>query len=115
MGLSLDSASAADRVRPGSDTSNLKFTFTTGASAYQQIRATPPSLTDKTPALYISMKVTANCHVIFGDANVRAATAADPLFELTDGWQDFMLMPGDTGFRVIGDTGGDIYIFASGR
>lgn len=115
MGFGLDSASAADRVRPGADNPCVKFTFTTGASAYQQIRVPNPTLTDKNPALYVSMKVTANCHVIFGDVNVRAAVVTDPLFEITDGWQDFMLMPGDTGFRVIGDTGGDIYVFSSGR
>lgn len=113
--MGLDSASAADRVRPGADNPCVKFTFTTGASAYQALRPAYVSKTDKAPAVYVSVKVTANCHVIFGDANVRAATAADPLFEATDGWQDFMLLPGDTGFRVIGDTGGDIYVFLSGR
>lgn len=113
--MGLDSASAADRVRPGADNPCVKFTFTTGASEYQALRPGNTAPTDKPPAVYVSVKVTANCHVIFGDANVRAATAADPLFEQTDGWQDFMLMPGDTGFRVIGDTGGDIYVFLSGR
>lgn len=113
--MGLDSASAADRVRPGADNPCVKFTFTTGASAFQTLRPAYVTLTDKAPAVYVSVKVTANCHVIFGDANVRAATAADPLFEATDGWQDFMLLPGDTGFRVIGDTGGDIYVFLSGR
>lgn len=111
--MGLDSASAADRVRPGADNPCVKFTFTTGASAFQSLRAAPAL--DKAPALFVSIKVTANCHLIFGNAAMRAATAADPLFESTDGWQDFMLMPDDTGFRVIGDTGGDIYIFASGR
>jgi hypothetical protein len=115
MGFGLDSASAADRVRPGADNPCVKFTFTTGASAFQAIRPTPAALADKAPALYVSVKVTANCHVIFGDASLRAATTGDALFEPTDGWQDFMLLPGDTGFRVIGDTGGDLYVFASGR
>lgn len=113
--MALDTANAADRVRPGADNTAIKFTFTTGASAFQQIRTPNPAFNYLNPPQYVSFKVTANCHLIFGDANVRAATVNDALFELTDGWQDFMLLPGDTGFRVIGDTGGDIYIFLSGR
>lgn len=113
--MGLDTANAADRVRPGADNTAVKFTFTTGASAYQQLRVPNAVFTDTNPPQYVSVKVTANCHLIFGPANVRAATVNDALFEITDGWQDFMLMPGDTGFRVIGDTGGDVYIFFSGR
>lgn len=111
--MGLDSASAADRVRPGADNPCTKFTFTTSASAFQTLRTAPPL--EKNAPLYVSIKVTANCHIIFGPAALRAPTAADALFEPTDGWTDFMLMPDDTGFRVIGDAGGDVYIFASGR
>jgi hypothetical protein len=111
--MGLDSASAADRVRPGADNTAVKFGFTTSASTHQVLRTAPAQ--EKNPPAYVSIKVTANCHIIFGPSAVRAPTAADALFEPTDGWQDWMLMPDDTGFRVIGDTAGDVYIFFSGR
>lgn len=111
--MGLDSASAADRVRPGADNPCVKFTFTTSASAYQALRTAPPQ--EKNPPKYVSIKVTANCHIIFGPEAVRAPTNADALFEPTDGWVDFMLMSDDTGFRVIGASAGDVYIFFSGR
>lgn len=111
--MGLDSASAADRVRPGADNPCTKCTFTTSASAFQALRTAPPQ--EKNAPLYVSVKVTANCHIIFGPSSVRAPTTGDPLFEPTDGWSDFMLMPDDTGFRVIGASAGDVYIFPSGR
>jgi len=111
--MGLDSASAADRVRPGADNPCVKFTFTTSASVFQELRTAPPQ--EKNAPVYVSIKVTANCHIIFGPTGVRAPTTGDALFEPTDGWQDFMLMPDDTGFRVIGASAGDVYIFFSGR
>jgi hypothetical protein len=111
--MGLDSASAADRVRPGADNPCVKFTFTTSASAFQSLRTKPSQ--EMNPPVYVSVKCTANCHIIFGAAAVRAPTTADALFEPTDGWTDWMLLSDDTGFRVIGASAGDVYIFFSGR
>lgn len=110
--MGLDTASAADRYSPGGPGSTVKFTYTTSASAYQALRAAVTG--SKNPPVFMSIKVTSNCHLVFGDANVGAPTTGDALFEQTDGWQDFILKPEHTGFRVIGATGGDVYIFFSG-
>jgi hypothetical protein len=110
--MGLDTASAADRYSPGGPGSTVKFTYTTSSSAFQQLRVADSR--EKNPPIYMSVKVTANCHIVFGDANVAPATAGDALFEPTDGWQDFILRAGHTGFRVIGDTAGSVYIFFSG-
>lgn len=114
MTAGLDSASANDRLRPGGPGESIKFTFTASASAYQEIRA-KASNRQNTP-LYVSIKCTVAAHIVFGNSAVGAPTNAEPLFEPADGWQDVMLLPSDTGFRVKGDTaGGDIYIWISGH
>lgn len=110
--MGLDTASAADRYSPGGPGSTVKFSYTTSSSTFQALRAGDSR--EKNPPKFMSIKVTTNCHIVFGDDNVGAATAGDALFEQTDGWQDFILRAGHTGFRVIGDTAGDVYIFFSG-
>lgn len=118
--MASDIANAADRMRPGAPGTGIKFTFTAAASAVQSVpfHNPPPvgGFAVGQGALYVSFKVTAACHVCFGDGAVGAPTNADPMFEPADGWQDFVLLPSDTAFRVKGDSvGGDIYMFASGR
>ena len=110
--MGFDTASAADRYSPGGPGSTVKVAYTTSSTAYQALRAVDTR--EKNPPIYMSIKVTSNCHIVFGDDNVGAATAGDALFEPTDGWQDFILRAGHTGFRVIGDTAGSVYIFFSG-
>lgn len=110
----IDSAGATDRLRPGSPGETVKFTFTSSASGAQTIRSAV-AFQNLAP-LWISIKVTADCHICFGGGGVGAPTNADALFQASDGWQDFMLLAGDTSFRVKGDSaGGDIYLWYSGR
>lgn len=110
----MDSAAAMDRLRPGAPGEVIKFTFTAASSTAQAIRAAVAQ--QNLAPLYISLKVTADCHVVFGGAGVGAATTGDALFQASDGWQDMMLLAEDTSFRVIGDLGGgSLYIWKSGR
>lgn len=113
---SLDNAAAADRVIPCANQAfaPVKFTFTSSASALQTFRTKVAN--QNLPPLYISFKVTADCHIIFGDASTAAPDNTYPLFQAADGWQDFMIPAEVCCFRVKGDSGGgDIYIFASGH
>jgi hypothetical protein len=110
----LDSGAAMDRLRPGSPGEVIKFTFTSGSSAAQAIRAAVAF--QSLAPLYISVKVTADCHIVFGGLLVGPASNADALFQAGDGWQDMLLLSDDVAFRVKGDVaGGDIYIWRSGR
>jgi hypothetical protein len=117
--MSSDIANAANRIRPGPPGTGLKFTFSAAASAAQAIpfHITPPvgGFAVGQGALYVSFKVTEACHICFGGSAVGNPTNNDPLFEPADGWQDFVILPADTHFRVKGDSmGGDIYMFSSG-
>ena len=114
--MGFDSAAAADRVRPGPPGSGVKFSFTSSASAFQQIPNRTKTANQQGSCQYISVKATVACHLVFGDDDVGAPTNADMLLEPTDGWQDMMLISSDTGFRVKGDaTSGDLYIWFSGH
>lgn len=89
-----------------------KFTFTSSASAVQTFRASTPSLVPQ----FVSIKTTADVHIAFGDASVTDPTNANALIQPGDSWQDFMLLPLDTSFKVKGDTtGGDIYLILSSQ
>lgn len=121
---SSDLASAADRMAPGVPGTCIKFTFTAADSGWQDIPAHKPAADAggfQVPqgALYISIKTTAAVHVAFGNsgASSTAVTNANaPLFESSDGWQDMILRPDQTQYRVKGDVGGgDLYIWFSGR
>lgn len=105
-----DSAAVADRVRPG-EGGTTHLAFTTAASAFQKLRDVVPNM----QARYVSFRVTANAHIIFGDDTLGAPTATDMLFTPEDGIQDWMLVPSDTGFRIIGDADGEIFIIFSSR
>ena len=88
-----------------------KLTFTNVASAVQTFRAAPAPVPQ-----FVSLKTTASVHPIFGDATVADPTNANALLEPADSWQDFMLLPGDTSFKVKGDTaGGDLYLLLSSQ
>jgi hypothetical protein len=88
-----------------------KFTFTSAASAVQTFRLAPALVPQ-----FISIKTTADVHPIFGDENVAAPTNSHALIQAGDSFQDFMLLPTDTSFRVKGDTtGGDLYMILSSQ
>lgn len=111
----IDTKVAADRIRPGNDRSPVKFTFTSAASAFQTIRATDANSPTLGPQ-YVSFRVTADAHVVFGASAALTTdpTNASPLFTSGDGYQDFTLDGRDQGFKIKGDTaGGDIYLFFS--
>lgn len=115
-----DIASALDRIAPGIPGSGIKFTFTAAASAEQSIPFHAPAASGgfavNQPPVYISIKVTAACHLCFGMEGLGAPTNADPLYEPADSWQDMILLANMRVFRVKGDSvGGDIYIYQSGR
>lgn len=119
-----DLASAADRMAPGIPGTCIKFTFTSADSGWQDITFHKPAADAAgfqvgQGALYVSVKTTAAVHLSFGSsiASSTAVTNANaPLFEAADGWQDMILRPDQTQFRVKGDSGGgDIYIWLSGR
>lgn len=111
MALAVDRA--AERVAPSPGLSG-KFTFTSSASTFQTIRTATVGV--KLSPVYVSIKTTADMHIVFGDANVGAPDNTFPLFQAGDGWQDFVLMPEMNGFRIKGDVGGgDFYWFVSSR
>lgn len=88
-----------------------KFTFTSAASAAQTFRLAPALVPQ-----FISIKTTADVHPAFGDASVADPTNSNALLQSGDSWQDFMLLPSDTSFKVKGDTaGGDIYLILSSQ
>jgi hypothetical protein len=88
-----------------------KFTFTSSASAVQTFRLAPALVPQ-----FISVKTTADVHPIFGDVNVVDPTNGNVLLQAGDSWQDFMLLPGDTSFKLKGDTaGGDFYMILSSQ
>jgi hypothetical protein len=106
-------ATVNNLVQPGDV---IKFTFTNVASAEQILRF-PPTNGWPLSEQYISIKVTADCHVVFGPAGgVTDPTNADALFQPGDSWQDFQLNNTDASFKVKGDVaGGDIYMILSSR
>ena len=111
--MSISADRAAERVAPAAGSSG-KFTFTSSASAFQTIRTATVGV--KLAPVYISVKVTADCHLVFGDSTVVNPDNSSPLFQSGDGWQDFVLMPEMNGFKVKGDAaGGDLYWFVSSR
>jgi hypothetical protein len=88
-----------------------KLTFTSAASAVQTFRLAP-ALNEQ----FVSIKTTADCHPIFGDVNVVDPTNGNALLQPGDSYQDFVLLAGDTSFKVKGDTaGGDFYIILSSQ
>lgn len=88
-----------------------KFTFTSAASLVQTFRLAPALVPQ-----FVSIKTTADVHPIFGDANVVDPTNSNALLVAGDSWQDFMLLPSDTSFKLKGDTtGGDFYILLSSQ
>lgn len=100
---------AGQTMQPGEV---YKFTFAVTASLFQQIR-NPGGVPQ-----YVSLKTTADVHVAFGanNADVVDPTIGNALMQPGDSWQDWALLPTDTGFKVKGDTGaGDIYLVLSSQ
>jgi|SRR3982750_39112 hypothetical protein len=120
---SSDLASAADRMAPGIPGTAIKFTFTAADSGWQDVTFHKPAAVGGFQtgqgAVYVSIKVTAAVHVAFGNSNASSTAVTNanaPLFEPADGWQDMVLTPDQTQYRLKGDlAGGDIYIWPSGR
>lgn len=123
-----DIGNAAERLAPNPDSGAvIKFTFTSADSGVQDLTFHDPPADAagfqaiKSGGLYVCIKTTAAVHLMFG-MNARlvafgAITNANaPLFEVSDGIQDFLLMPGWDSFRCKGDVGaGDLYIWPAGR
>lgn len=117
--MSGDIAHALDRIAP-TPGGAVKLGFTVAASVATAIpfHVTTPlgGFATAQGALYISIRVTAPCHIVFGDLSVADPTNSDALFDVGDGYQDFVLTPSMTHFKVKGDTGnGDVYIIKSGH
>lgn len=110
-------------MAPGIVGTGIKFTFTNADSGWQDVTFHKPAAVGgfqtSQGAVYVSIKTTAAVHVAFGNSNASSAAVTNanaPLFEAADGWQDMVLTPDQTQFRVKGDSGGgDLYIWPSGR
>jgi hypothetical protein len=107
-------ASASNTPQPGDV---IKFTFTSAASAEQRFRFPASAAMWPLNEQYLSVKVTADCHIAFGPAgSVADPTNAGALLQPSDSWQDFQLNVDDQSFKIKGDsTGGDVYIILSAR
>lgn len=112
--MAFDLASIANRMAPGLAGSSPPATaFALGANAQVQLRAAAGA------ARFYSIKVVgaagASCTVATGTAGLAAPTAADPIFDLTDSWQDMILGVGATHIRLFGiATAGTLYIWDRG-
>lgn len=89
-----------------------KLAFTGSASAVQTFRLAPALVPQ-----FVTIKTTGDCHPIFGDVNVADPTDSNALLQAGDSWQDWMLLPGDTSFKVKGDAAstGNFYIILSSQ
>jgi hypothetical protein len=89
-----------------------KLAFTGSASAVQTFRLAPALVPQ-----FVSVKSTGDCHLIFGDVNVPDPTDSNVLLQAGDSWQDFMLLPTDTSFKVKGDgaSTGNFYLILSSQ
>lgn len=97
-------------MAPGGPGTGIVLAFTVAAGAATPIRAA------NGPARYISVKTTADVHLVFGDSTVGAPTNSDTLFTAADSYQDMIILPETTHVRAKGDVGnGSIYIWFSGR
>lgn len=110
-----DIGNAAERIAPGPPGSSIKFAFIATSSTLQSLVA----MAGQNAAKYISMKTTAAVHICFGDSLslAGAVTDADFILEPGDGWQDVLILPGTTSFKVKGDgaSTGSLYLWPSGH
>lgn len=107
-----DFANFMNRMAPGvAGSSPQRVAVPTGAGTAVQLRTAVAGYH------YFSIKVVgtgASVNVATGDANVAAPTAADPLFDPNDSWQDFVLPPNVTHIRLFGAGTGFVHFWDRG-
>ena len=114
----MSSSDASRRIRPGNPGTSgqtLRESFDATASAPIALPGRVQLAGVNQPEVYVDIRCTAACHVVFGGANLDAATNDDALFVPEDGWVSMLLLNTDTHCSVKGDSGaGDLYVWLSG-
>lgn len=109
-------ATAVNMSQPGDC---IKFTFLSTVSAEQIFRysALGGKGGNSLPPIYVSIKVTAAAHILFGPSgDIIDPTNSAALYEPADSWQDYQLNAGDSAFKIKGDSaGGDLYLLIASR